>query len=210
MQRSRNGRLAESSHQNGSSGVNNRRARQRALAIGIVRDDEHRDDPLAELKELLRTAGVATAGELAQRRSDPDPDRYLGRGKLAELKREIAAADGVLIASPEYCYSIPGVLKNAIDWVSRPGYKSVLVNKPVAIVGASGSAVGTARGQMHLREVIFSCLAVTFPHAGVLVAQAATKFDDGRLVDEATREFLARYLRQFAEFVATRQVRPGP
>jgi GTP-binding protein HflX len=98
VQRSRNGRLAESSHSNGSSGVTNRRARQRALAIGIVRDDEHRDDPLAELKELLHTAGVATAGELAQRRADPDPDRYLGRGKLAELKREIAAADANLVA----------------------------------------------------------------------------------------------------------------
>src|SRR5262245_33784246 len=83
---------------NGSAGVVNRRARQRALAIGVVPDDEHREDPLAELKELLRTAGVATAGELTQRRSEPDPDRYLGRGKLTELKREIAASDANLIA----------------------------------------------------------------------------------------------------------------
>lgn len=129
---------------------------------------------------------------------------------VEELKRRIGEADGVLVASPEYCYSIPGVLKNAIDWVSRPGYKSPLVNKPVAIIGASGSTVGTARGQIHLRDVMFSCLSLNFPHAGVLVAQAATKFDDGRLTDEATRRFLAAYLRQFADFVTTRHVQPGP
>ncbi|HYH78480.1 MAG TPA: NADPH-dependent FMN reductase [Longimicrobium sp.] len=142
---------------------------------------------------------------------DGDIDNDGARPEPVEaLKRAIAGADAVLIASPEYCYGIPGVLKNAIDWVSRPGYKSVLVNKPVAIVGASGSTVGTARGQIHLRDVMFSCLALNFPHAGVLVAQAGGKFEDGRLTDEPTREFLAAYLRQFAEFVATRNVRPGP
>jgi GTP-binding protein HflX len=108
VQRSRSGREAGTrgrsaeerpvSHGNGTAGVVNPRARQRALAIGVVRDDEHREDPLAELKELLRTAGVATAGELTQRRSEPDPDRYLGRGKLAELRREVEAADANLIA----------------------------------------------------------------------------------------------------------------
>ena len=98
MQRSRNGRLTETPYANGSAGVVNPRARQRALAIGVVRDGEHREDPLGELKELLRTAGVATAGDLVQRRSEPDPDRYLGRGKLADLKREIATSDANLVA----------------------------------------------------------------------------------------------------------------
>ena len=98
MQRNRNGRQSESQYGNGSAGIVNPRARQRAIAIGIVRDDEHRDDPLAELKELLRTAGVATAGEMTQARTAPDPDRYLGRGKLAELKRQIAADDANLVA----------------------------------------------------------------------------------------------------------------
>jgi GTP-binding protein HflX len=98
VQRNRNGRQSESHQGNDSAGISNPRARQRAIAVGIVRDDEHRDDPLAELKELLRTAGVATAGEMTQARTAPDPDRYLGRGKLAELKREIAAADANLVA----------------------------------------------------------------------------------------------------------------
>jgi GTPase len=98
VQRNRNGRQVESHSANGSAGIVNARARQRAIAVGVVRDDEHRDDPLAELKELLRTAGVATAGEMTQARSAPDPDRYLGRGKLTELKREIAADDANLVA----------------------------------------------------------------------------------------------------------------
>jgi GTPase len=98
MQRNRNGRLKDTSNTNGSAGLVNRRAAQRAVAIGVVRDSDPAGDPLAELKELLRTAGVATAGELVQRRDTPDPNRYLGRGKLAELKREIAAADANLVA----------------------------------------------------------------------------------------------------------------
>ena len=78
---------------NGSS----RRARQRALAIGIV-DGREEGEPLAELKELLRTAGVATAGEATQQRPKPDPDRYFGRGRLDELKAQIAACDANLVA----------------------------------------------------------------------------------------------------------------
>jgi GTPase len=100
VQRSRNGRVTQT--QNGaagspSAGVTNPRARQRALAIGIV-DGREEGEPLAELKELLRTAGVATAGVATQQRPQPDPDRYFGRGRLQELKREIAACDANLVA----------------------------------------------------------------------------------------------------------------
>jgi GTP-binding protein HflX len=79
------------------AGVRNPRARQRALAIGVGMADPD-SDPLAELKELLRTAGVATAGEMVQRRPEPDPDRYFGRGKLADLKAEIKRADANVVA----------------------------------------------------------------------------------------------------------------
>ena len=101
MQRSRNGRKASS--QNGAApesgaGVSNRRAVQRALAIGIVDGREPDGEPLAELRELLRTAGVATTGVATQQRSKPDPDRYFGRGRLEELKEEIAASGANLVA----------------------------------------------------------------------------------------------------------------
>jgi GTPase len=99
VERSRNGRGRQTGDGANGAGVANRRARQRALAIGI---DDGRDtgesEPLAELKELLRTAGVATAGEMLQQRSAPDPDRYFGRGKLAELKEEIGRRGANLVA----------------------------------------------------------------------------------------------------------------
>jgi GTPase len=100
VQRSRNGRKTQtqySAQRGNGAGVANPRARQRALAIGIVSGMEE-GDPLAELKELLRTAGVATAGVATQQRPQPDPDRYFGRGRLEELKGEIKAADANLLA----------------------------------------------------------------------------------------------------------------
>jgi len=91
---------AEERPDQGSAGLLNQRARWRALAIGVVADSEPNPsiDPLAELKELLRTAGVATAGEMIQRRPEPDPDRYFGRGKLAEVKAEIKRTNANLVA----------------------------------------------------------------------------------------------------------------
>jgi chromate reductase len=121
---------------------------------------------------------------------------------VADLKRAIAQADGLLMVTPEYNYSIPGVLKNAIDWASRPGYKSVFVGKPAAIMGASGSAMGTARAQIHLREVMYATLARVMPHPGVLVNLAPQKFTDGRLADEQTRMFVAAFLRDFQAYVS--------
>jgi GTP-binding protein HflX len=98
VQRNRNGRAAQSGSGSNGAGVVNARARQRALVVGALAEVPENRDPLAELKELLRTAGVAAAGELVQRREKPDPDRYLGRGKIAELKREVKYRDANLVA----------------------------------------------------------------------------------------------------------------
>ena len=97
MQRTRNGRRAHSPDIEGS-GIQNPRARQRALCLGVLPATPGGADPLAELKELLRTAGVATAGEAVQVRGRPDPDRYVGRGKLAEVKAEIVRTNANLVA----------------------------------------------------------------------------------------------------------------
>jgi GTP-binding protein HflX len=103
MQRTRNGRTAETRYADGGgAGVSNPRARQRAIAVGVLPTSARAGgDALAELKELLRTAGVATAGELIQYRDEPDPNRYLGRGKLAELKRAIAESDANIVATDD-------------------------------------------------------------------------------------------------------------
>jgi GTP-binding protein HflX len=97
VDRSRNGRHARGRSTADGAGVRNPRARQRALAIGVV-PTAGGDNRLAELKELLRTAGVATAGEMTQVRSEPDPDRYFGRGKLADLRAEIKRRGANLVA----------------------------------------------------------------------------------------------------------------
>lgn len=126
--------------------------------------------------------------------------------RVQELKAAIDAADGVLIASPEYNHSLAGVMQNTIDWASRPALKSPLRGKPAAIMGASGSAIGTARGQQVLKLTLMSTLALVMPHAGVTVAQAREKFSaDDRLVHEPTREFLVAFLREFHDFAARLQ-----
>jgi chromate reductase len=118
------------------------------------------------------------------------------------MKSAVDAADGLLIATPEYNHSVPGVLQNAIDWVSRPAMKSPLVNKPAAIMGASPGAIGGARGQQQLKVVLMSTLALVMPHPGVVVGQAPEKFDpSGALVHERTRMFLAAFLKDLQSWV---------
>ncbi|HYB58035.1 MAG TPA: NADPH-dependent FMN reductase [Alphaproteobacteria bacterium] len=108
----------------------------------------------------------------------------------AELRAKIKAADALLFVTPEYNYSISGVLKNAIDWGSRPPDQP-FDGKPVAIMGASGGPVGTARAQYHLRQmcVFLNMFPVNKPE--VMIGLAQNKFDaDGKLMDETTRGFI--------------------
>ena len=108
---------------------------------------------------------------------------------VATFKRAIAAADALVIATPEYNHCVPGVLKNAIDWASRPARRSVLTDKPVAIMGASTGGGGTARAQAHLRDGLAYTNGFVLPLPEVLVGLAHEKFDDdGRLTDSQTRE----------------------
>jgi len=115
--------------------------------------------------------------------------------KVSEFKKSIMSADAVLIATPEYNYSIPGVLKNAIDWASRPYAENAFRGKPVAIMGASTGRLGTARAQYHLRQsfVFLEMHPVNKPE--VFVTFAEEKFDEnGELMDEETREYVRRLL----------------
>ncbi len=122
---------------------------------------------------------------------------------VATLRDAVRAADGLLIATPEYNHGVPGVLKNTIDWLSRPPRASALSGKPAALMGASPGMTGTARAQSQLRQafVFTNTFAMTQPE--VLVARAHEKFDrEGRLIDEATRGFLTTFLQGFSEWVA--------
>jgi chromate reductase len=120
---------------------------------------------------------------------------------VQDFRERIRAADGLLIATPEYNYSVPGVLKNAIDWASRPPQQP-LVDKPVAIMGATPGGFGTTRSQHHLRQVFVGVGASVLPRPEVMVPGAGGKFDDkGNLSDEATKKFIADLLAAFAVWV---------
>jgi chromate reductase len=109
--------------------------------------------------------------------------------KVKAFKAKVKAADGVLIVTPEYNYSVPGVLKNALDAASRPYGTSPFEGKPVAIMGTSIGMLGTARAQYHLRQtmVLFNAFPLNRPE--IMVPFAEKKFDEtGRLTDETTRE----------------------
>jgi chromate reductase len=108
----------------------------------------------------------------------------------ANLRARIKAADALLIVTPEYNYSVPGVLKNAIDWASRPP-EQPFDGKPIAIMGASPGALGTARAQYHLRQMFIFLNGMVLNKPEVMIANASQRFDEqGRLTDEKTREFI--------------------
>lgn len=109
---------------------------------------------------------------------------------VRRLREQVAAADAVLFISPEYNYSLPGVLKNAIDWVSRPPDQP-FQGKPVAIMGASGGMLGTARMQYHLRQILVFLDALPLNKPEVMIPHVAQKFDAaGNLTDETTRRLI--------------------
>jgi chromate reductase len=115
----------------------------------------------------------------------------------------IRAAGAVLVVTPEYSHSIPGVLKNALDWAARPPGRSAFRGKVVAIAGASPSAVGTARAQADLRRILAAMGAIVVPSPEVLVAQADRKRDtSGAFADEPTRKHLLRLLEELAAWAA--------
>ena len=121
------------------------------------------------------------------------------------LRDQIKAADAVLIATPEYNYSIPGVLKNAIDWASRPP-EQPFDGKIVGIVGASPGRLGTARAQYHLRQCFVFLNAAVLNRPEVMVGGAAQVFKDGKLVDAPTRQFVADLLAALAVAVGRQRL----
>ena len=124
---------------------------------------------------------------------------------VARLRSAIAEADAVLFATPEYNASIPGQLKNAIDWVSRPVATNPLRNVPVAVIGASPGAFGAVWAQAELKKVVGLIGARVLP-LELPVSQAATRFDaDGRLIDNEIRERLAAVMNQLVAALYERQ-----
>ena len=138
-------------------------------------------------------------GELPLYSYDYDAD-YPPAGRA--LKEAIASVDAVLFVTPEYNRSIPGALKNAIDWASRPWGKNSLSRKPSAIIGTSPGKIGTAVAQQHLRSILAFC---NSPLMNAI--EAYIEFtpglinDDGEVTNDSTEEFLANYMKEYHGFI---------
>ena len=121
--------------------------------------------------------------------------------KVVELKKQIREADAILFVTPEYNYSVPGVLKNAIDWASRPYGDNAWSGKPVAVMGASIGTIGTARAQYHLRQtfVFLNMFAINQPE--VMIGHAAERFDaEGNLTDDTTKDLIRLLLKNLVDW----------
>jgi chromate reductase, NAD(P)H dehydrogenase (quinone) len=171
-------------------------ARVKILGIsGSLRHDSYNTATLHAAQELTpEEAVIETFDRLGdippfnqdQEHSPPEP--------VADLKQRVREADAILFVTPEYNYSVPGVLKNAIDWASRPYGDNVWAGKPVAVMGASISALGTARAQYHLRQsfVFLDMHPVNQPE--VMISNASQRFDGGELTDEMSRRLVGDLL----------------
>ena len=121
--------------------------------------------------------------------------------KVVELKQRVREVDAILFVTPEYNYSIPGVLKNAIDWASRPYGDSAWNGKPAAIMGASVGAMGTARAQYHLRQMMVFLNMFPVNQPEVMIANASQRFDaQGNLTDDATKDFIRQLLQSLVDW----------
>lgn len=156
------------------------------LRAAIVQAPDGMEIETYDLAEIpLYNGDVDAAGQ---------PDAVL------HFKERIAAADALLIATPEYCYSIPGVLKNAIDWASRPPESSPLIGKPIALMGAGG-LYGTVRSQLHMRQVLVFTNSLVMPKPELMVVRSWEKFDpEGNLQDEEIRARVGDVLKGLADW----------
>ena len=137
-------------------------------------------------------AEVADPGALPHYNADIADDPA-----VAAFNAAVAGADGVVFVTPEYNYSLPGVLKNAIDWASRPAFESVFKGKPCLVMSVSGGALGGVRAQGHLKYVLNGMLAQVFATREIVVPMANAKVAEGRFADETVLEFAEAALGEF-------------
>lgn len=152
----------------------------------------------ATVRALIRRLGtdvesvVADIGLLPHYNAD-----VTGDAAVADWIAQVEAADGVVFVTPEYNYSLPGVLKNAIDWASRPAFESVFKGKQCFVLSVSGGALGGVRAQAHLKYVLNAMLGEVFVCREIVIANANAKVEDGVLTDDATLDFAEEKLGEF-------------
>jgi chromate reductase len=169
---------------------------------GSLRADSFSTGILSTLKERLATSvdltfhGLADVPLYNQDLDGADPPT-----EVAALRDAIAAADGLVIVTPEFNYGIPGVLKNALDWASRPYGKSSLIGKPVITMSASPAFTGGVRALAQLHETLLATQSVIVPRPQTVIGEVHKKFADGRLIDQASLDFALAAIADLQDFV---------
>jgi chromate reductase len=152
--------------------------------------------PQLEIQLYNELASIPLFDEDLETRTSGGPD------PVKSLRLLVAAADGLLISTPEYNQSMSGVLKNVIDWLSRAGPEEVLIGKPIAIMGASGGRWGTRLAQANLRQVLTATESLVMPQPALFIAEAARFFDEnGQLTQDLTRRQLEKFLLAFSRWL---------
>jgi chromate reductase len=174
----------------------------RILGIaGSVRRESHNRAALRAATQLVPEAATIDIFELDDIPGFNQDEERNPPAKVVELKRRIRAADAILIVTPEYNYSVPGVLKNAIDWASRPYGDSAWSGKPAAIMGASVGTIGTARAQYHLRQMMVFMNMFPINQPEVMIGNASERFDaKGNLTDDTTKDFIRQLLQNLVSW----------
>src|SRR5918998_142563 len=174
----------------------------RILGIaGSLRRQSYNRAALRAAAELLPDGATLDMFELDGIPGFSEDDERNPPPQVVELKARIREADAILFVTPEYNYSIPGVLKNAIDWASRPYGDSAWSGKPAAVMGASTGTIGTARAQYHLRQVMVFLNMFPVNQPEVMVGGADERFDTvGNLTDEQTREYVRRLVQSLVDW----------
>ncbi len=173
------------------------------LAItGALRKDSYNTQLLGAVKELApedMEIEIVTLHGIPLYDGDEE-DKHGLPASVKALQEKVKQADGIIIATPEYNFSVPGVLKNATDWLSRSG--NPFKWKRVGVMGASQGPVGTARAQYHLRQNLNGLEAIAMPKPEIFVATADKKFVKGKLIDEETKKVIVVWLAAFNNWVA--------
>lgn len=173
---------------------------------GSLRAGSYSNSVLATLRDLFAERAELVLYDLSPiplYNQDFEADR---RPPIVKrMLADIAAADGLVFCAPEYNHSIPGVLKNAIDWASRPAFQSVLAYKPAALMATSRGPLGGARCLEHLRVALDSCLVRIALAREVIITAAETKIRDGRLVEETSLGFACGAVEALIHEIALRQ-----
>jgi chromate reductase len=176
----------------------------RILGIaGSLRRESYNRAALRAATKLLPEGAMLDVFELDGIPGFNQDDEQNPPEKVVELKRRVREADAILFVTPEYNYSVPGVLKNAIDWASRPYGESAWSGKPAAIMGASIGATGTARAQYHLRQMMVFLNMFPLNQPEVMIGNAADRFDaEGNLTDGTTKDYIRKLLEALVEWTS--------